>query len=159
MRPPEPAGDAAQNAELLRMITGPPEQTGRTISLDETAGRMPATEALALLKQPTPAPKTPGHAAGLRDQFRAVVKQLTAKIQEPRPTSRKRRREEIGGGFRKAALGLLRSVARIPPLHFLDPTWEPFTWLRLWEYNLLASTDFHQDCAVSPPPEDLSLRL
>jgi hypothetical protein len=155
---PDPDGDAGQNPELLHVITGPPEQTGRAASRDETAGR-PASEALAVLKQPLPAHTPPGHSARLRDQFRALVKQLTAKVLAPRPTPRKRRREEIGGAFRKAALGMLRGIARIPPLHFLDPTWEAFTWLHLWEYNSRASTDFHQSHSASFPPQNPAMRL
>lgn len=154
--PPEPAVDTAQNAEVQRAIIGPQERAGEPFPAESAR---PASATGAFIQQTTPPHSTPGYAARRRDQFRAVVKQLAAKVLEPRPTPRKRRREEVGGGFRKAAWGLLRMVARVPPLHFLDPTWEPFTWLRLWEYNSSASTDIHQDCSVSIPPEDLSLRL
>jgi len=152
-------GDGEKHHQVLHVITNPREQTGEALSCDETAGRKPVTEVLSPLEQPPPAHKTPGQVARLRDQFRELAKQLTAKVLMPQPTSRKRRREEIGGGFRKAALGILRTVARITPLHFLDPTWDPFTWLRLWEYNSTASTDLHQDTSFSPPPENHSLRL
>jgi hypothetical protein len=141
MVPPKQAGNAAHSVELLREIAGPQEQARGVYSLDETAGPEPVTWASSQLEQPPPLPKTP---ARLRDQFRALVKQLTA-VLAPRPTPRKRWREEIGGGFRKAALALLRSAARIPPLHFLDPAWEPFTWLRLWECNHPPTTDLHQE--------------
>jgi len=158
-QPFEPPSNTTHNTQLLPAIDSPNDRTSGPGSRRETAGPELARAALPKLETPLFAPKTPGLAARLRDQFRAVVKQLTARDSAPHPTSRKRRRDEIGGNFGKAALGLLRSVARIPPLHFLDPTWEPFTWLHLWEYNSRASTDFHQDRSTSPPPEDLSLRL
>ena len=153
-----PEAGVAQNHELQPATTGSPEPTSRAASRDKTA-RKPVIEAVDLFKQPPPAYKAPRHTTGLRVQFRAVVKQLTAKVLGLRLPPRKRRGEEMGGAFRRAGFGILRSVARIPPLHFLDPTWEPFTWLHLWEYNSGVSTDFHQDRSASPPPEDLSLRL
>jgi hypothetical protein len=143
--PSDPAGDGVQNHELMHVITGPQEQTSGPDSRRETGGPEPATAALPKLDTSVSAHKTPSLAARLREQFRALVKQLTAKDSAPCPTSRRRRREGMGGGFRKVALGLLRSVARIPPLHFLDPTWEPFTWLRLWECNGPSDTNFQQD--------------
>jgi hypothetical protein len=143
--------NATRSTQLLPPMEGPNERASGSGSRLETPGPEPGTAA--------PAPKPPGLAARLRDQFRTLVKQLTARDPAPHPTPRKRRREEIGGNFGKAALGLLHRFARIPPLHFLDPTWEPFTWLHLWEYNSGVSTDFHQDRSASPPPEDLSLRL
>jgi hypothetical protein len=153
-----PDRETVQNHELLHVISSSPEQTDETAPRDTKASRNPAIEALALLEQPPPAHKTPGHTAGLRDQFRALVKQLT-NVLTPRPAPRKRRREEMGGVFRKAAFGILRGIARIPPLHFLDPTWEAFTWLHLWEYNSGSSTDFHQSHSASFPPQNPSIRL
>jgi hypothetical protein len=150
-QPFEPPSNANHSTQLLPAMESPNERASRTGSRREPPGPERCTAALA--------PKPPGLAARLRDQFRAVVKQLTARDPAPHPTSRKRRRDEIGGNFGKAALGLLRRFARIPPLHVLDPTWEPFTWLHLWEYNSRVSTDFHKEPSVSPPPEDLSLRL
>jgi hypothetical protein len=142
---PEPPGNAPQIAELLCAITGQQAQIGGPLSPDETVGPELAIAALPDREIPLSVPKTPSLAARLRDQFRALVKQPTARDPAPLPTSRKRRREEIGGGFRKAAWCLRGSVARIPPLHFLDPAWEPFTWLRLWEYNDPRATDFHHE--------------
>jgi hypothetical protein len=142
---PEPPPNAAQCADPPRAITRPGQQTQVASSRDEAAGPEAVAGALSQFEQAPPVHRTPGHAARLRDQFRALCKQLTVKALAPQPTARKRRREEIGGGFRKAALSLRRSVARIPPLHFLDPTWEPFTWLRLWEYNNPPTTDLHQE--------------
>jgi len=127
-----------QSAEPQRATACPEGQTGIACSRDETAG-------LPQIKQSSPIHKTPGHAAPLMEQFRALIKRLTVRDPTPHPTSRKRRRDEMGGSFRKAALSLRRKVARIPPLHFLDPTWKPFTWLRLWEYNNPPTTDLHQE--------------
>jgi len=157
--PPELGVETAQGGDPVRAIDCPQERTGGAFPREETARSEPVTGRWPQIEQPRPAYKAPGHAARLSDRFRAVVKQLTAKVPAPRPFPRKRRREEIGGGFKKAALALLRRVARVPLLHFMDPESEPFTWMRLWEYNSTASTDFHQDCSVSTPPEDLSLRL
>ena len=150
-QPFDPPRNATHSSQLLPTMECPTERGSGPGSRCDPTGT--ATDTSALI------PKPPGLAARLLDQFRAVVKQLTAREPAPHPTARKRRREEIGGSFGKAASGLLRCVARLPPLHFLDPTWEPFTWLHLWEYNSGVSTDFHQDRSASPPPEDLSLRL
>jgi hypothetical protein len=86
----------------------------------------------------------------LKRQFRAAVKHLIGKEPAPRPSSR-RQREDKGGGFMAVAVSLLRRARQIPPFHLLDPSWEPFTWLRLWEYNGPASMDLHQDSAAPPP--------
>lgn len=142
---PDPAGDRVQNHELLHVITGPQEQTDSAFFPDASAGPEPDTEAFPQLEQPPPAQKPCVQTVRLRDRFRALVKQITASDPVPQAMSRKRRRDEMAGVFGKAALGMLRSVARIPPLHFLDPAWEPFTWLRLWDCNDLAGSDVHQD--------------
>ena len=155
----KPLGSVARSNELVRKITSPQEQMDGAFSPDASAGPEPVTEAVPRIEQPPPARKPPIQTARLRDRFRALVKQITARDPAPGPTSRKRRRDETGGNFKKAGLGILRSIARIPPLHFLDPTWEPFTWLRLWEYNFTASTESHQSFSASPPPENHSMRL
>jgi hypothetical protein len=157
--PTEPQGNVACSNELVRTSISPQAQTGSAFSPVASAAPEPVTEGLLRIEQHPPAQKPHGPAVRLMDRFRALVKQITARNPEPRPTSRKRRRDEMGGSFRKAALGVLRCVARIPPLHFLDPTWEAFTWLHLWEYNSGSSADFHQRHAASPPPENHSIRL
>jgi hypothetical protein len=146
--PRELPGNVTGSNELTRTSTGPPEQTAGAFSPDASAAPEPLAEALPRLEQPPLAQKTPDRAEGLRDWFRALVKQIIARRPAPRPTSRKRRRDEMAGVFRKAAFVVLRSVARIP-LHFLDPTWEPFTWLRLWDCNDPAGSDVHQDDRAS----------
>jgi len=146
----DPPGNVACSNERPRTTTGQ-EQTTDAFSPEVRAGPEPVSEALPHLEQIPPAPKPPGQIVRLRDLFRAAVKPITARTPAPRPTSRKRRRDEMGGAFRKVALGLLRSVARISPLHFLDPTWEPFTWLRLWDCNDPTGSDVHQDYPAPTP--------
>ena len=149
---PEPQSTGAVGNELMRPITGPQEQKGGAFSPDASAEPVSVTEALPQPEQhPPPAQGPPGQTVRLRDLFRAIVKQITARTPAAWPTSRKRRRDEMGGVFRKVALGLLRRVARIPPLHFLDPTWEPFTWLRLWDCNDPTGSDVHQDYPAATP--------
>src|SRR5665213_1184095 len=77
---PEPAGDTAQDAEVLRCITGLRERSGEPFPCNQTAGLEPFTGTLPQLAQTPPPHKTPAHAARLRDQFRALIKQLTAKV-------------------------------------------------------------------------------
>jgi hypothetical protein len=136
--------------ERLRPITGPRVQMGGVFSSDASARPEPVADYLPQLERP-PVQGQPGQTVRLRDLFRAIIKQITARVPAPRPTSRKRRRDEMGGAFRKVALGALRSVARISPLHFLDPTWEPFTWLRLWDCNDPAGSDAHQQYPAPTP--------
>jgi hypothetical protein len=154
----EPSSKAANEPENLHTLIGREEQTSVPRLADDFA--WPAVDSEPLLPpEPRPsAPKKTSFAAGLKAQFRAFVKQLTTRDPVLRPTSRKRRRDEMGGGFRALALALLRRVARIPPLHFLDPTWEPFTWLRLWEWTDTAENDIaagafdRDDNHTSPHP-------
>lgn len=154
----EPSSKAANEPENLHMLIGPEEQISVPRSDDESAGPAVDTEPLLPPEPPLPAPKKTSFAAGLKVQFRALVKQLITRDPVLRPTSRKRRRDEMGGGFRVLALALLRRVARIPPLHFLDPAWEPFTWLRIWEWtdtaeNEIAAGAFDRhDNHTSPHP-------
>ena len=105
-----------------------------------------------------PCPKATGFTAQIKGHFRALVKELTVRVSSLSP--RKRRREENGGAFRAAAKWFVRRAARVPPLDFLDPSWEPFTWLRLWEYNDPASMDLHPECHATPAsPADHSPHL
>jgi hypothetical protein len=53
----------------------------------------------------------------------------------PEPTPRRRKKEERTGGFMSAAIFLLERVTRDPLLHSLNPSWDAFTWLRIWDYN------------------------
>lgn len=85
---------------------------------------------------------------GLRRQFRAAMRALTRPSPEPEMKPR-RRREETGRGFRAFAIRLLRRVSRTPVYDPLDPSWDSFTWLQLWEYNTSAS---HLDCVPLAGP-------
>jgi hypothetical protein len=136
--------------ETFHQIAGPSLACG-------TKPVVPDDGPLPMPDPPVPVPVKTRFASQLKSQFRALVKQLIARDPIHNPARRKRRRDETGRGFRQAASALLRRLAWIPPLHFLDPDWEPFTWLRISEYNCTASTGFSQNCSVSPPPEDLTL--
>jgi hypothetical protein len=152
----EPSGKAVNETESLDTLNGPEEQISVSRANDESA--RPAVDAEPVLQSEPhlSAPKNTSFAAGLEVQFRAVAKQLTTREQEPRPTSRKRRRDEMGGGFSVLALALLHRVAGIPPMHYLDPAWETFTWLQLWEWtdaaeNDIAAGDFDRDDNQTSP--------
>jgi hypothetical protein len=70
----------------------------------------------------------------LKRQFRAVMKVLARREEEPVVKARRRKRDEGQGGFRAAATRLFRRVAVAMPIP-ISGDWEPFTWLRLWEYE------------------------
>jgi hypothetical protein len=89
----------------------------------------------------------------LRRQFRSVMKALTRPKPEPAPKSR-RRREDTGRNF-SAAQTIFQRVVRFLPLPGLNPEWEPFTWLRIWEHSESVVTD--DWLCREPPPSDLSL--
>ncbi len=78
-------------------------------------------------------------AEALRKQFRAVMKALTRPTPEPELKPR-RRREETEQGF-SAARSMFRRVVRVLPFPALNPAWEPFTWLRLWDYSETVNLD------------------
>jgi len=130
-----PEAGVAQNHELQPATTGSPEPTSRAASRDKTA-RKPVIEAVDLFKQPPPAYKAPRHTTGLRVQFRAVVKQLTAKVLGLRlpPENDEAKRWEGPSGEQVSAY--CEASPEFRHLHFLDPTWEPFTWLHLWGIQL-----------------------
>ena len=85
------------------------------------------------------------HRDTLCQQFRAVMKALTGSISEPDPKTRARRQGEgAAQGFRAAAIGIFRRLTDLLPSHF-GTHWEPFTWLRLWEYGDPIGTGLYQD--------------
>lgn len=152
----QPGNEATEHAscerqvpEILPSVAHPEAQTSEPFSRADNAALEPVTKALSQPEAPRPAQKSLGLAARLRDQFRALVKQLTARDPAPRPTSGKRRRDDRGGAFKAAAALILRSVARVPPFHFVDPNWEAFTWLRLWGHNDPPCTDTYQEHSPS----------
>lgn len=67
----------------------------------------------------------------------------------PQPKTRRRSREETSRGFNAAAIMLLQSLTSNPLLHSLNPTWDTFTWLHVWEYNDPTYKDLQQDCAAA----------
>jgi len=96
-----------------------------------------------------------GFAGTLRRQFREIARRLTARNLEPRPKPRRRRAGDAGRGFRVAAIALLGRVTRIPLFHTLNPRWDTFTWLRLWEYNDTVGATSDQDCVPPAPPPSI----
>src|SRR5580658_9537316 len=76
----------------------------------------------------------------MRRQFRAVMKALTRPECQPDPKPRRRRGEDTGRHF-SAAQSIFRRVARFLPLPALNPAWDPFTWLRIWEHSEAAARD------------------
>ena len=77
-------------------------------------------------------PKTTGLAATLKREFRRVMERLTRPA-GPRPRTRRRRTEETRGGFKLAAIKLMRRVVRAA--HIPHPIWDALTWLRQWEFD------------------------
>jgi hypothetical protein len=75
----------------------------------------------------------------IRRQFRSVMRALTRSEPSPAPAAR-RRKEETGRSF-SAARMIFRRVFRFVPLPALNPEWEPFTWLRLWDYSEPANSE------------------
>jgi hypothetical protein len=98
---------------------------------------------------------------GLRRQFRAVVRALTRSTSQPGPKPRRRRNDDSGRGFRTAARVIFGRLGSFLPFHFLNPSWEPFTWLRLWQDEQPFNASFSQDSVHSDPASrsDLSPRL
>jgi hypothetical protein len=135
-------------ADLADAVAAPKGATGDCAAPSES--EQPAEE-----KAPVSVKRPTGLLSQIRSQFRAVAKQLIGRVSAP--TLRKRRREEVGGAFRVAARWCVRHAARIPPFHFLDPAWEPFTWLRLWDYNDSTQMELHHDTSMSSASRSLHL--
>ena len=79
----------------------------------------------------------------------------------PQPKTRRRRREETSRGFKVAAIMLLQCLTKNPLLHSLNPTWDTFTWLHVWEYNAPTYANVQGDCPATPSCtlSERSLRL
>jgi len=108
-------------------------------------------------KQPSAVRSSCGFAASIKQLFREVKQALTASIDgAPKPKKRNRGSGEAQSGFRLAAITAFRRVVGILSPHGFSAHWEPFTWLRLWEYDEPADTSLHQDRACSAPTSDLS---
>lgn len=95
----------------------------------------------------------------LRSQFRAVMKALTRAAPAPAPRKR-REKTEVSGGFRLTAFALLRRVIKNPFLAAVVPSWDTFTWLRIWDYNDAATASYlDHSAAENGSHSDLSLHL
>jgi hypothetical protein len=79
------------------------------------------------------------------------MRALTRQAAEPESRTRRRKGEETGRGFKRATVILLERITRNPLLHSLNPTWDTFTWLHVWEYNNAAGTPFQHDCSATVP--------
>jgi hypothetical protein len=158
----ETPGTAAQGGEFMRLIDGLQELPGGASAFGEIARLEPVTRSTPEIEQPPVAYKTPGHAARLRDQFRALVKQLTAKVLAPRPTSRKRRRagSEMIGAFRLTARAVFRPIVRLPIVIHATAFWEDtLSWLHTWVCDDLTHTYEASDDSSEHDNNNLSLHL
>jgi hypothetical protein len=68
----------------------------------------------------------------IRRQFRQLMERLTRPF-GPKPEARKRRSEETRGGFKLAAISLVRIAVRAA--HLPPAIWDSLTWLRHWEFD------------------------
>jgi hypothetical protein len=83
-------------------------------------------------------PKSVRFGETLKHQFRQLMERLTRPA-APKPRIRRRRTGDTRGGFRLAALSLVRrtlQAAHIPPA-----IWDTLTWLRHWEFDDRVTTD------------------
>lgn len=127
-------GNTHQNGtKLARYITTPKE--GEHVVRGEIRGF--ATEDITKAFQSV---HVMAEGTRCEQQFRAVVKALTQPEFVPDPKPHRRRKEDTGGNFSAAQI-IFRRVARFLPLPALNPAWEPFTWLRLWDYSERADMD------------------
>lgn len=81
-----------------------------------------------------------GFAAGLKRQFREVLKQLTTPAPQP-PAGTRRRGKGTGEGFGSVARSLF--ARRDEPA---SPVWDVWTMAQIWPYNEFAGTDLGYDC-------------
>jgi hypothetical protein len=77
---------------------------------------------------------------------------------DPEPQPRRRRKDETGRGFRATALAIFRRAVSTLPFPAVNPAWEPFTWLRLWDWHDSGSGAY-QDYVCKGPPPDLPPHL
>src|SRR5580700_1152759 len=80
----------------------------------------------------------------IRGQFRQLMQRLTRPA-APQPRTRRRRTEDIRGGFKLAARNFLGRTIRAVQLP--SAFWDTLTWLRHWESQDRAEIDgMHQNC-------------
>lgn len=73
----------------------------------------------------------------------------------PKPQLRKRRSEEIGGAFKRAAGKMMGRVFRA--VHMPPVVWDTLTWFRQWEIEDTATPeDTWQDCSRPGDAQDSS---
>jgi hypothetical protein len=90
----------------------------------------------------------------IRGQFRQLMKRLTRPA-APKPRARRRRTEDIRGGFRLAAINFMRGAVRV--VHLPSTVWDTLTWLRHWECHYSADPDeMNQDSARSGGAQESS---
>jgi hypothetical protein len=109
--------------------------------------------------------RSPGLVEALQRQFREVMKQLASSTVVPKPRARRRKTEDIRGGFGSAGAGLLRRI--FSSAHMPVTAWCSLTWFRQWESldEFEYADGFDESCLDSVRPEvaqewsDLSPRL
>jgi hypothetical protein len=76
---------------------------------------------------------------------------LTRRSPAPQPKARRRRTEETRGGFKQAAVKILRRIMhKTPPAE--APVWDAMTWQHFWGEHFLTdcsdsmADDFDQGC-------------
>jgi hypothetical protein len=96
----------------------------------------------------------------VRRQFRQVMARLTQPA-GPKVNSRKRRSEDVRGGFQRVAILLIKRTMRA--VHIPPASWDTLTWMRHWEFEESAPQDetFHASAQQGTAQEttDLSPRL
>jgi hypothetical protein len=81
---------------------------------------------------------TTGGNGRLRQLFRAAVKAVTRRAEEPAPEPRRRRGGETGKAFAIVAKSVLRRVVRLPSNAYATATAylaDTLDWLNLWQDN------------------------
>jgi hypothetical protein len=81
-----------------------------------------------------------GLTSRLREQFRSAVTALTGTVANL--TTRRRHKNGGGRGFGAASM-ILRRAVRLLPMPAINPHWNAFTWLHLWEYNHATETNLY----------------
>jgi hypothetical protein len=92
--------------------------------------------------------KAPGFAETLRRQFRQLAQSLTCREPAPEPTQRRRRTEEITGGFILAARQIMRRSESIPSAAFAAVAFlsETLDWLNPFHFDAVGGSELDDDC-------------
>jgi hypothetical protein len=90
----------------------------------------------------------------IRGQFRQLMRRITRPA-APKPKARRRRTEDIRGGFRLAAINFMRRAVRV--VHIPLTIWDTLTWLRHWEFHYSAEpNEIYEDAARSGGAQESS---